>query len=46
MGDIDRLIRSGVLCKNCGTLINKYDLKGPGYERLCKTCTEKYLTKC
>lgn len=44
MGDINRLIKNGVLCKCCGTLINKNDLNGPGHERLCDTCKEQPLT--
>ena len=44
MSDIKGLIKSGALCKECGKLINVNDIKGPGYERLCKQCKEKSLT--
>lgn len=45
MGEISELIQEGVLCKECGCLIEdliqegKSELKeGPGHPRLCEDC--------
>lgn len=44
MSEVAKLIENGVICCKCGNLINLKDLKGPGYERLCRSCKKKSLT--
>lgn len=42
MGEIAKMMLDGVLCEQCGTLINGEET---GYPRLCEDCTQKQRPK-